>query len=72
MEIIIQPDPGTAGALAAKIVARIIKDKPDAVIGFPTGSTPLEFYRNLVRMHREEGLDFSRVTTFNLDEFVGL
>ncbi|MCJ7587686.1 MAG: glucosamine-6-phosphate deaminase [Candidatus Aminicenantes bacterium] len=72
MEIIIQPDSGTASALAAKIVARIIKDNPDAVIGFPTGATPLEFYRNLVRMHREEGLDFSRTTTFNLDEFVGL
>lgn len=37
-----------------------------------TGSTPLGTYRELIRLHREEGLDFSRVVTFNLDEYVGL
>lgn len=72
MEIIIQPDAITASALAARIVAGFIREKPHAVIGFPTGSTPLAFYENLIRMNREEGLDFSRTTTFNLDEFVGL
>ena len=72
MEIIVQPDAGTASLLAARIVAGIIRDKPHAVIGFPTGSTPIAFYANMVRLHREEGLDFSRITTFNLDEFVGL
>jgi len=36
-----------------------------------TGSTPLGLYSELVRLHREEGLDFSRVVTFNLDEYVG-
>jgi len=72
MEIVIQPDAEKAGALAARIVAQVIREKPHAVIGFPTGSTPLGFYTNLVRMHKENGLDFSRITTFNLDEFVGL
>jgi glucosamine-6-phosphate deaminase len=72
MEIIIQPDARTASELAARIVAGIIREKPRAVIGFPTGSTPHELYRVLVRMHREDGLDFSGVTTFNLDEYVGL
>jgi glucosamine-6-phosphate deaminase len=42
------------------------------VLGLATGSTPLATYRELVRMHREEGLDFSGVTTFNLDEYVAL
>ena len=42
------------------------------VLGLATGSTPLSFYAELVRMHREEGLSFSQVTTFNLDEYYPL
>lgn len=57
---------------AAEEVARVLNTKPDAVLGMATGSTPLGLYRELVRMHREEALDFSQVTTFNLDEYVGL
>jgi glucosamine-6-phosphate deaminase len=56
----------------AKKVAAIIREKPDCVLGFATGSTPLGIYEELIRMHREEGLDFSKVVTFNLDEYVGL
>jgi len=56
----------------AKIVAGIIRKKPDSVLGFATGSTPIGLYKELIRMHKEEGLDFSKVTTFNLDEYVGL
>ena len=40
-----------------------------AVLGLATGSTPLQVYRELVRLHREEGLSFAHVTTFNLDEY---
>jgi glucosamine-6-phosphate deaminase len=40
-----------------------------AVLGLPTGSTPLGVYHELIRMHREDGLDFSHVVTFNLDEY---
>lgn len=72
MEIIIQPTPETASTIAARIIARLVRQKPDAVLGLATGSTPLATYRELIRMHREEGLDFSRVVTFNLDEYVGL
>ena len=57
---------------AAKQVAAQIKLKPDSVIGFATGSTPLLMYKELIRMHKEEGLDFSKVISFNLDEYVGL
>ena len=39
------------------------------VLGLPTGSTPVGLYRELIRLHREAGLDFSRVITFNLDEY---
>jgi glucosamine-6-phosphate deaminase len=72
VEIIIQPTPEDASLIAARHVARIVRDKPDCVLGLATGSTPLMMYRELVRMHREQGLDFSGVTTFNLDEYVGL
>ena len=72
MEIIIQPSPETGGEVAARIIAKLIRRKPDAVLGLATGSTPLGLYRELIRMHKEDGLDFSDVTTFNLDEYVGL
>ena len=72
MEVIIKEDAEQASVIAARIVARLVREKPTAVLGLATGSTPARLYRELVRMHREEGLDFGRVTTFNLDEYVGL
>jgi len=72
MEILIRPDADQASRLAARIVARTVRQNPRAVLGFATGQTPLPLYRELVRMHREDGLDFSAVTSFNLDEYVGL
>ena len=72
MEIIIQQNKQTASVAVARVVARLVREKPDAVLGLATGSTPLPLYAELIRMHREEGLDFSAVTTFNLDEYVGL
>lgn len=72
MEVIIQPTAEAASLEAAKKVAALVRSKPNAVLGLATGSTPLGLYRELIRMHRDEGLDFSQVTTFNLDEYVGL
>lgn len=57
---------------AAKVVADRLKKKPNLVLGLATGSTPLGLYKELIRLHKYEGLDFSKVTTFNLDEYVGL
>jgi glucosamine-6-phosphate deaminase len=60
----------------AQTVAGIIRQRNAAgslaVLGLPTGSTPVGVYRELIRLHREEGLDFSQVLTFNLDEYYGL
>src|SRR6202158_5967831 len=39
------------------------------VLGLPTGSTPVGLYRELIRLHKEAGLDLARVVTFNLDEY---
>jgi glucosamine-6-phosphate deaminase len=72
MEIIIQEDARRATELAAHRIARLLRETPDAVLGLATGSSPLGVYDELARMHREEGLNFSRATTFNLDEYVGL
>ena len=61
-----------AWAVAGRI-ASIIRERNaegrNAVLGLATGSTPIGVYRELIRLHREEGLDFSRVVTFNLDEY---
>lgn len=72
MRVIIHPDPQSASIRAANWIAELVRRKPACVLGLATGSTPIATYRELARLHQEEGLDFSRVTTFNLDEYVGL
>lgn len=72
MEVIIKADYDEMSKEAAQIVAGLVRRKPTCVLGLATGSTPIGLYKELVRMHSEEGLDFSKVTTFNLDEYVGL
>src|SRR6266550_1908971 len=58
--------------VAAQLVVDVLNTKPNAVLGMATGSTPLGLYQELVRLHQAGQVDFSRVTTFNLDEYVGL
>jgi len=72
MEVIIKESPLEGSLLAARIIARAVRKDPETVLGLATGSTPLILYQELIRLHREEQLDFSRVVTFNLDEYVGL
>src|SRR5687767_2543695 len=72
MEVLIRDSAETGCVLGAKIIANVIREKPKAVLGLATGRTPLRLYQELIRLHRTEDLDFSQVTTFNLDEYVGL
>ncbi|MFB3892810.1 MAG: glucosamine-6-phosphate deaminase [Phycisphaerae bacterium] len=72
MEVIISKTYEEMCKAAARVIAQLLNTKPDAVLGLATGSTPVGLYKELARMHKEEGLDFSQVTTFNLDEYVGL
>jgi len=62
-----------ASLRAATVIAEVIRERNDrgkpAVLGLATGSTPVGVYRELIRMHRAEQLDFSNVITFNLDEY---
>ncbi len=72
MRVIVERDKDGVSQRAAQFVANLVRQRPTCVLGLATGSTPLGMYAELIRMHREEGLDFSRVVTFNLDEYVGL
>lgn len=72
MEIIVKTNDHSVSRSAAEIIARVIREKPNCVLGLATGSTPIGTYKELARMHKEEGLDFSKVVTFNLDEYLGI
>jgi len=72
MEVIIQPNPEAAADLVARVVAHELRANPHLVLGLATGRTMERVYHHLVQMHREQELDFSLCSTFNLDEYVGL
>ena len=72
MRVIVEEHADAVAVRAASFIAALVRRKPDCVLGLATGGTPVGTYRELIRLHREEGLDFSQVTTFNLDEYVGL
>src|SRR5687768_11207037 len=67
------PDLNEGSAFAAREIKKLVQDKQQkgekCVLGLATGSTPKTLYAELVRMHREEGLSFKNVITFNLDEY---
>ena len=66
-------DPAQVARKVARRMSDLIRSRARAgqqtVLGLPTGSTPIGVYKELIRLHREEGLDFSTVVTFNLDEY---
>jgi glucosamine-6-phosphate deaminase len=70
------PSSETAVRELASIVANVIRQRQSenrrVVLGLATGSTPVKLYQELIRLHREEGLSFQNVVTFNLDEYYGL
>ena len=72
MRIIIEHDPESASNRAAEIISSLVQQRPSCVLGLATGSTPLGIYQKLIARHQNHQLDFANVTTFNLDEYVGL
>lgn len=72
MKIIVTKNYEMMSKEAAKLIAAQVIRKPDAVLGLATGSTPMGMYKELVHLYDEEFLDFSKVKTFNLDEYAGL
>lgn len=71
MKIRIFNSPHDAGIYVAALAEQIIESRRKPVLGLATGSTPIPFYEALVHLH-QCGLDLSRVTTINLDEYIGL
>lgn len=73
---LVHPSSESASKALAAEVAALIRERAAAgkttVLGLATGSTPVPYYRELIRLHQEEGLSFESVTTFNLDEYYGL
>ncbi len=70
MEVVIEA-PEALARIAADAVERLLRERPDAVLGLATGSSPLAVYDELVRRHTA-GLSFARARAFMLDEYVGL
>ena len=72
IHLLIADDPHQASARVADIIAEQVSAKPNSVLGLATGGTPVETYRLLAEKNRRGEVDFASVTTFNLDEYVGL
>jgi len=72
MNLIITDNYNELSKKSAELIKEQIIHKPNTVLGLATGSSPIGTYKELIRMHKEEGLDFSKVITFNLDEYYGL
>lgn len=72
MDVLVRENYQEMSTAAAVIIAKLVKTKPDCILGLATGGTPIGTYKELIRMHKDEGLDFSKVKTFNLDEYLGI
>ena len=71
MKVIVAKDYAQASALAADIIEKEVRENPACTLGLATGSSPVGMYQELAR-RCEKGLDFSKVHSVNLDEYVGL
>jgi glucosamine-6-phosphate deaminase len=72
MRISVFKDERTLARTLAGQIAQSLAEKPDLVLGLPTGRTPIRLYHELGAMHAKGQVDFARATTFNLDEFLGI
>lgn len=72
MKVIVARDYNDASVIGANIIEELVREKPDCTLGLATGSSPVGMYEELARRCREQALDFSKVHSVNLDEYVGL
>ena len=72
MLVILKDTAKEVGQEAARMVASAVRSNPKIVLGLATGSTPLGMYEELIGLHHSGSLDFSKATSFNLDEYLGL
>lgn len=72
MRLIIAKNYEELSKKAAEIIVEVINKKPNAVLGLATGSSPVGLYKEMIKMNKNGEIDFSKVTTVNLDEYLGL
>jgi glucosamine-6-phosphate deaminase len=72
MNVIIVENYDEMSRLAATNIKDVITEKPNAILGLATGSTPIGTYKELIKMNKNNEIDFSKVKTINLDEYIGL
>ena len=72
MNVIIAKDYGELSDKAARIIIETVRQKPNAVLGLATGTTPLGLYKRLIADHKENGTSYNQVKAINLDEYKGL
>ena len=72
MKIIVADNYAAQCSTAADMIEELVRRKPDCRLGLATGSSPIGIYDELTRRCKDEGLDFSRVSSVNLDEYIGL
>lgn len=72
MKLIVVNNYEELSKVAAKEFSKVIKEKENAVLGLATGGTPVGMYKELIKMYEKKELNFSKITTVNLDEYIGL
>ncbi len=72
MKVVILENPEAVAAYGTEMFKRQLKSKPDSVLGLATGSTPLALYQQFIRANQQGAMSFKEVSTFNLDEYLGL
>ena len=72
MEIYVYPSKEKLAQAAAAMIAGLVIEKPDAILGLATGDTPVPTYREMARLNREGVVSFAETRTFNLDEYAGI
>ena len=72
MQVVVCKDPEEGARIVTEKILSALEDRPELVLGLATGSTPIGVYQQLIEAHKDDGVDFSAVRTFNLDEYCGL
>ena len=72
MKVIVVKDYEEMSLKAFEVMAEVVKNKPNAVLGLATGSTPIGLYKNMIKDHKENGTSYKDIKTVNLDEYAGL
>lgn len=72
MEVIVLKDYKEVSKKAFEVMKEVVATKKNAVLGLATGSSPIGLYENMIQDHKENGTSYADVTSFNLDEYVGI